>query len=64
MKKAIAAGVLVMGLALTGCSVSGAAPDGSVIPLTSYEIVLQDGRTVACVILHGNSVTCDWERAK
>lgn len=64
MKKAVAASVLVLSLALAGCSVSGAAPDGSVIPLISYEIVLRDGRTVACVILHGNSVTCDWEGAK
>lgn len=63
MKKAIAAGVLVMGLALTGCSGSQVFQEST----GEQKVHLKDGRTVTCVswkLANAGGFSCDWERAK
>lgn len=68
MKKAIAAAVLVLGLALAGCGVKDAETGGAT-NLTVSVIQTPDGRNITCIkyISSGGSVggvSCDWERAK
>ena len=60
----VVAVVILAGLTLTGCSGTGEAPDGSIIPLRSYEIEVKDGRIVTCVALHAKAVSCDWVDTK
>ena len=66
MKKitAVAAAALVM--ALAGCA-SGSEQERSTETLRQESIVLEDGRTVECVIYasyNNGGLSCDWESAR
>lgn len=65
MKKSIAAGVLILGLALTGCGGTSTNIEYRVPEV--QEVKTPDGRTVTCVIerrAQGVALSCDWEGAK
>lgn len=54
-------GALVIACA-TGCTNNGITPTGARIEAT--EVHLLDGRTVPCVIVESNAITCDWQAAR
>jgi len=65
MKKITAVAAVVLVMALAGCS--GSEQERSTETLRQESIVLEDGRTVECVIYasyNNGGLSCDWESAR